>query len=650
MSFRLQEIIHKVEHGPAYRYLAYVVGVIFFATVAVAYDLSLYRNLSTIEGMDAAQLARNLAEGKGYHTSFLRPFSIYLQQKHRGLTNNLPDMQPDLSNPPVYPALLAGALKLMPFGYEITRGIDRFRIHGPDMWITGVNQILFLIVVALVFLIARRLFDPSVAWVAAGIVMGTELIWRFTTAGLSTLLLMVLFLGLWWALARIDFLSRDANDTHERQILALAAVLGLLLGLGTLTRYSFAWLIIPAIAFLSSTAAKNRVTAAIMALLITGAIVSPWLVRNYNLSGTLFGTAGYALFHQSFSFPTFDLERSLHPEFSLIRTDEFASKLLRNGRESLAEIPSLGGSWMTALFIAGLFLPFRNVVLGRMRWFLVAALSTLFFAQALGETELSKDSPGINSENLLIIVFPGIVIYGASFLFNLLEQFAAPATRVMITGIFFLLATSPLLLAFFSPHPSPMVYPPYAPPWIQSKANHLAGNQWVVSDIPWAMAWYGDRTSVWLPLKPGTATNVHESFFEVRQLHPISGLHLTDKTLNTVDTAAILRWRHTEAPDEDWQSFQASIVQLGEQLSKANAPDEMLSRLKGVYELAQKHWVRGGADSWQTFVLGIFIKQEVPAGFPLQSAPEPLWHEIFLIDSERAGKKYIKASEHDQKP
>src|SRR5687768_16362982 len=117
MSFRLQEIIHKVEHGPAYRYLAYVVGVIFFATVAVAYDLSLYRNLSTIEGMDAAQLARNLAEGKGYHTSFLRPFSIYLQQKHRGLTNNLPDMQPDLSNPPVYPALLAGALKLMPFGY-----------------------------------------------------------------------------------------------------------------------------------------------------------------------------------------------------------------------------------------------------------------------------------------------------------------------------------------------------------------------------------------------------------------------------------------------------------------------------------------------------------------------------------------------------
>src|SRR5687767_8997375 len=147
MSFRLQEIIHKVEHGPAYRYLAYVVGIIFFATVAVCYDLALYRNLSTIEGMDAAQLARNLAEGKGYHTDFVRPFSIHLLQKHRGQTNALPEMHPDLANPPVYPALLAGTLNLMPFGYEVTSGIDTFRIHPPDMWITGVNQVLFLIAI-----------------------------------------------------------------------------------------------------------------------------------------------------------------------------------------------------------------------------------------------------------------------------------------------------------------------------------------------------------------------------------------------------------------------------------------------------------------------------------------------------------------------
>jgi hypothetical protein len=650
MSFRLQEIIHKIEQGPAYRYLAYVVGVIFFATVAVFYNVTLSRNLSTIEGMDAAQLARNIAEGKGYTTDFVRPFSIYLLRRHHGDTNALPALHPDLANPPVYPALLAGTLKRMRAGYEITAGIDKFRMYAPDMWITGVNQLLFLVALALVFLIARRLFDPSVAWVASGIVLGTELLWRFANSGLSTLLLIVLFLTGFWALARIDFLGRDQTDTHDRQILLLAAIIGISLGLGMLTRYSFGWLIIPMIAFLSSSGARNRAAASITAVLIAAAIVTPWLFRNYNVSGTLFGTAGYALFHQSFSFQGFELERSLRPDFSLIRPDEFAGKLLRNGRQLLADIPSLGGSWMTALFVAGLLLPFRNAVLGRMRWFVVSCLGALLFAQALGETELSKDSPVVNSENLLIIMFPAIVIYGTSLLFNLLEQFAAPATRFIITGIFFLLASAPLILAFFAPHPSPVVYPPYAPPWIQAKANYIERNQWVVSDIPWAMAWYGNRPSVWLPLKPGSATNTQESFYAVHTLRPVTGLYLTPKTLKSVDTQAVLQWRHGEAEDKDWEAFRAIIGSIGERLAAANAPEEMLSRLKEAYQLTQKHWVRGAGHTWESFVLGVMINQEVPAGFPLQRAPEPLWHEIFLTDSERSGKKYIKGSETDQKP
>ena len=650
MSFWIQTIIHKLEHGPAYRYLSYLVGVMFVATLAIFYDFALYRNLSTIEGMDAAQLARNISEGKGYTTSFVRPFSIHLLQKHLGETNRLPELHPDLANPPVYPALLAWTLKLRKQQYEITTGLDKFRIYGPDLWITAVNQALFLIVVALVFLIARRLFDPSVAWVAAGIVLGSETLWRFSNSGLPTMLLIVFFLGLWWALARIDFLGRDQVDTHDKQILLLSAVIGLCLGLGMLTRYSFGWVIVPAVAFLSSTTAKNRIAAAVVAMLVTVGIVTPWLIRNYELSGTLFGTAGFSVFQQSFSFQGFELERSLHPDFSLIRSGEFGSKFLRNGRELLATIPSLGGSWISALFIAGLFLPFRNAVLGRMRWYAVSCLGALLFAQALGETELSKESPGVNSENLLIIVFPAAVIYGTSLLFNLLEQFAAPATRFIITGIFFLLATAPLILAFFGQHPSPVVYPPYSPPWIQSKADYIDGNRWVVSDIPWAVAWYGNRTGVWLPLKPGSATNVHESFYEVRNLHSTAALYLTAKTLKTIDTQAVLQWRHTEAEDKDWEAFRGLVLDLGEQLSRANVPDEALARLKQVYQASQKHWVRGGGETWESFVLGVVINQEVPAGFPLQKAPEPLWHEIFLTDSERLTKNRIKGTETEQKP
>ena len=39
------------------------------------YNLREFRNLATPEAMDAAQLARNLAEGKGYTHAFHRPFA-----------------------------------------------------------------------------------------------------------------------------------------------------------------------------------------------------------------------------------------------------------------------------------------------------------------------------------------------------------------------------------------------------------------------------------------------------------------------------------------------------------------------------------------------------------------------------------------------
>ena len=80
--------------------------------------------------MDAAQLARNLAEGKGYTTLFIRPFSLYLVQRHneagapvpldereRSISRTSKPRIPDLANPPVYPVLLAGLMKVLPFHY-----------------------------------------------------------------------------------------------------------------------------------------------------------------------------------------------------------------------------------------------------------------------------------------------------------------------------------------------------------------------------------------------------------------------------------------------------------------------------------------------------------------------------------------------------
>src|SRR5258708_37860104 len=106
----LQDIIHKIEVGGGARFLRIGVSVLVVLLFTVRYDLHVFKNMSTQEGMDAAQLARNIARGKGFTTLFVRPLSIYLVRKHSpeaasrgGDPSRVKTMHPDLANPPIYP-------------------------------------------------------------------------------------------------------------------------------------------------------------------------------------------------------------------------------------------------------------------------------------------------------------------------------------------------------------------------------------------------------------------------------------------------------------------------------------------------------------------------------------------------------------------
>ena len=137
--------------------------------------------------MDSAQLARNIADGKGYTTLFIRPFSLYLVQSHNqarhaaapASATNLDFARikyrphPDLANPPVYPLVLAGLMKVLPFHYPVElkkpfwSDNSRFWRYQPDFLIAMFNEVLLLVVVALTFFLARKLFDANVAWLSA---------------------------------------------------------------------------------------------------------------------------------------------------------------------------------------------------------------------------------------------------------------------------------------------------------------------------------------------------------------------------------------------------------------------------------------------------------------------------------------------------
>src|ERR1043165_5557062 len=98
---RLQEFIHKFTEGSGNRFLQLVLVRFAMVGLSVWYDLAAFKNLSSIEGMDAVQVARNVAEGEGFTTQLVRPLSLHLICKHREDGDaRLKGAHPDLANAP----------------------------------------------------------------------------------------------------------------------------------------------------------------------------------------------------------------------------------------------------------------------------------------------------------------------------------------------------------------------------------------------------------------------------------------------------------------------------------------------------------------------------------------------------------------------
>jgi len=217
--------------------------------------------------------------------------------------------------------------------------------------------------------------------------------------------------------------------------------------------------------------------------------------------------------------------------------------------------------------------------LRRLRYFTVGSIVTLAFTQALMRTQLSDETPEINSENMLVLVSPMIAVFGVGVFYTLLENIRLPfpQLRYVATFAFVFLLRLPLWFTLLFAPSKPVAYPPYRPDIVQYSAHLLAEDDLMMSDIPWAVAWYGNRQCIWLTLnataKPDDSVQWQESFFAVNDtLKPIHALYLTPRTL-----------------DAHFQS----------------------------------DWIYGGDLSWGHFILDLVTnKGRLPEGFPL-TKPHP---------------------------
>jgi hypothetical protein len=562
----LQEWIHHWEVGAGSRLLRVAAAILAFVAVAGLYDLTAVQSFSGEEAMDAAQLARNISEGNGFTTHSIRPVAIYLLG---GKTESVPDV----TVPPVYPFLLAALMKVAPMHFNA----PQYWTYQPERWIAVFNQALFFVAIVLLFRIARRLFDSRVAWFSAILFGGTSLYWKFSVTGLSTIWMVVIFLAVVACLVRIA-------ERPENPPLVWSALAGALVGLGALSRYSFGWMILPVILFLILNAGgrgpRGKQFAA--CALCFAVVLGPWVARNMVLTGTPFGTASYAVVQGTPPLPGDTLERSLDPRGAIRRTGPFdvINKFIDNGREIwLNDFPRLGGNWVSAFFFVGLFIPFQSQTRGRMRLFLAGSIILLFIVQALGRTHLAAEQPEFNSENMLVLLAPVAFVYGIALFCTLIDQVSAITVGVRsgLVGVFLTIMSAPLIMSILLGNVFE-TNSPYRPAHIQRVARLMKTNELVMSDIPSAVGWYGDRDSVWLTLDD------EREFLKLNDLRNVKALYLTERTTD--------------------ERFLSTMIE--------------------------------DRTGWGRFFFECLSRGEVPTGFPLNKAPRGfLPDQLLLSDNPR---------------
>lgn len=577
----LQELIHKFEEGEGTKSITKLAVLLAFVALVIVYNVREYRNFSSPEAMELSQLARNVSEGKGFTTQSIRPLSLAMVGAQRSEIKEDPMMitqpHPDLTHPPVYPFVLSWWMKVMPFQYDIpSLSAENFRRYQPEVLIGFLNQIFFIISGIVLFFVSRRLFDSSVAWLSTAVFFGSDVLWRFSVSGLTTMLSMLFFIILVACLVAMERASRATGEEGEHDededaeshpkprsmgwYFGIAALAGLMIGLGGLTRYSFLWLLVPSLMFVGVFVKSHKLPVLLTTLAVALVVVGPWLVRNYQVGGTLFGVSSYNLVMDTSDFPQDRLERSMSSKISAPDFSGYVRKLLVNAPEIITEqLPTLGGSWMSMFFFVGLMIPFSNPGLRHLRFFAVASLVILVVVQALGRTYMSEMSPLINGQNQLILLAPIMFMFGAALFFTLLDQLPLPfdgARNVVIVGVF-LVVSSPLVLRLLPPKTTPIVYPPYSPPLIQEIGFWNDSEELMMSDIPWAVAWYSDRPCLWV------TRNIEPDFYKIHDEYaPVKSVYLTPMTTNKRFMSEVLK-----DPDAAWARFYMD-VQLRQNLPK----------------------------------------------------------------------------------
>ncbi len=468
---------------------------------------TLFRGLNSPQAMDQAQIAREIARGNGFTTKMIRPAAYYQTEKAEKHSVSLMGFQ-DTYQSPLNPLLNAAVLKLIGADdSDAWQMGENEMVYPLDRVIATVSTLFFLMAIGVNYLLISRIFDAKIAGVCAILMLFCETFWNYSLSGLPQMLMLLLFS------CGIYFVYRAVEAASEgRLAMTPAVVAGVFFTLLALAHWMTVWIALGYIIF-AAIAFRPRgiVGISVLALLLIAAI-GP-VMRNQNITDSPFGTAFLTLYNGLANGSESMVMRNSDLSAQPLVLDGLIAKILSTTLLQATDIiPFLGGIVVAPLFFISLLHPFKRASIANFRW----AILLMWITTAFGLAFFGITKEPLDPNQLHLLFAPIMTAYGLAFisiLWSRLEFVAStPALRNVHHMVIIVICALPLVLALPNkvrvgmhlrdrggvPH-----WPPYYAPALNSKVSGLKGfvteKQVVFSDQPWAVAWYADRVSIWLP-------------------------------------------------------------------------------------------------------------------------------------------------------
>lgn len=469
---KVQNVVVGIDNiGPKF------IGVLVWLAVAVILFFMAFSVQTTypiridqIDAMDYAQIARNIQQGEGFTTKFIRPLSLrYFPyfEKH-----------PEVTNPPLYSLYLSLIMNMINEQTAVPGESDgKIIIFG--------SGIFFILSIPLFFWLASRYMKDKMLHIALFLFTANSIMIKQSITALPDMMLVSLFL-----------LFMIVMSYYDGENIFTPAVAGAILGLCYLTRYSYGLFAPVVLVFFYFRAKRYKIMHMLMFLVTFLAVISPWLLRNYRLIGNPFFTLEFFKYKMFTDLlPGNQYWRSAIDKRFEIGFDFvfFVRKLGIGLRQNYDKLLTITGSIVGCFFVVGLFWGGLKSRFERLKWLFVI----LFFLQLILSALFR---PGAN---VLLPFFPVIILVAVNLFHDIIDKKSIdPFMRLGIVTLFVLAAFFPVMWGFVPKVFKDVKYRETKPYWEENMievSQMVKPNTTVVSDIPWATAWYGGLISIWLP-------------------------------------------------------------------------------------------------------------------------------------------------------